>query len=208
MSWFLIPHQQCQSIANWIANSLSAFITVNANWCAFSALTLLTGCQEELPACKNCVMKCWWGYLSEVRIRLFAFYGPADATAIPKLHQLLPHLNPRLVSPLRYRLTQIAVEKRLMDVVVVVIAVNAECCACVSWRKWFISKFSRLARSKLMGWVVSAQQHQFSFHLSQCMSASHCLRMLLLLMRMMMMMTMKTVDVWWPSCIFQFCTEF
>jgi len=126
----------------------------------------------------------------------------------PKSPSTLASFKYRLVSPLRYRLTQTVVEKRLTDVVVVVITVNAECCSCVSWRKWFISKFSRLARSKLMGWVVSVQQHQFSFHLSQCMSASHCLRMLLLLMRMMMMMTMKTVDVWWLSCIFQFCTEF
>ena len=35
-------------------------------------------------------MRC---YLPGVRCRLFA-YGPADATAVPKLHHLLPHLNP------------------------------------------------------------------------------------------------------------------
>jgi len=39
------------------------------------------------------VMSCWCGYLSGARCRLFA-YGPADATAIPKHHHLLPHLNP------------------------------------------------------------------------------------------------------------------
>ena len=44
---------------------------------AFSALTLLAGCQEEHPACKNWVMRCWCGYLSGSRCRLFA-YGPAD----------------------------------------------------------------------------------------------------------------------------------
>ena len=38
-------------------------------------------------------MRCWCGYLSGARCRLFA-YGPADATAIPKLRHLLPHLNP------------------------------------------------------------------------------------------------------------------
>ena len=43
---------------------------------AFSALTLLVGCQEEHPVCKN--------YLSGTRCRLFA-YGLADATAIPNL---------------------------------------------------------------------------------------------------------------------------
>ena len=41
------------------------------------------------PACKNWVMRCWCGCLSGVRCRLFA-YGPADATAIPKPHHLLP----------------------------------------------------------------------------------------------------------------------
>ena len=60
---------------------------------AFSALTLLVGHQEEHPACKNWVMRCWCGYLSGARCRLFA-YGPADATAIPKPHHLLSHINP------------------------------------------------------------------------------------------------------------------
>ena len=59
---------------------------------AFSALTLLVGCQEEHPACKNWVMRCWCGYLSGARCRLFA-YGPADATAITKHHHLLSQLN-------------------------------------------------------------------------------------------------------------------
>ena len=48
---------------------------------------------EERPACKNWLMRCWCGYLSAARCRLFA-YGPADAIAIPKPHHLLPHLNP------------------------------------------------------------------------------------------------------------------
>jgi len=52
-------------------------------------------------------MKCWCGYLSEARCRLFA-YGPADVADIPNSHHLLPHLNPewfylsawcRLISP-------------------------------------------------------------------------------------------------------------
>jgi len=37
-------------------------------------------------------MRCWCGYLSEARCRLFA-YGPADAAVIPKPHNLLLHLN-------------------------------------------------------------------------------------------------------------------
>ena len=48
----------------------------------FSSLTLLVGCQEQYPARKNCVMRCWCGYLSGARCRLFA-YGPADATTSP-----------------------------------------------------------------------------------------------------------------------------
>ena len=60
---------------------------------AFSALTLLVGRHEEHPACRNWVVGCWCGYLSGARCRLFA-YGPADATAIPKPRQLLPHWNP------------------------------------------------------------------------------------------------------------------
>ena len=60
---------------------------------AFSALALLVGCQEQHAACKCSVMRCWRGYLSGARCRLFA-YGPADATAILKPHRLVSHLNP------------------------------------------------------------------------------------------------------------------
>ena len=41
----------------------------------------------------NCGTVFAFCYLSGARCRLFA-YGPADATAIPKPHHLLPHLNP------------------------------------------------------------------------------------------------------------------
>jgi len=63
--------QQTQSI-----NSLSVLLP--SVLFAFSALTLLVGRQEEQPACKNWVMRCWCGYLSGTRCRLFE-YGPADA---------------------------------------------------------------------------------------------------------------------------------
>ena len=53
--------------------------TVKWQQIAFSALTLLVGRQEEHLACKNWVMRCWCGYLSVVRHRLFA-YSPADET--------------------------------------------------------------------------------------------------------------------------------
>jgi len=45
-------------------------------------LTLWVGRQEEHPACKKWVMRCWRGYLCEVRCKWFAC-GPADATATP-----------------------------------------------------------------------------------------------------------------------------
>ena len=47
---------------------------------ASSALTLLVRRQKEHPAIKNWVKRCWCGYLSGTRCRLFA-YGPTDATA-------------------------------------------------------------------------------------------------------------------------------
>jgi len=59
----------------WLFNSFGFTLFV-----AFSALKLLVGHQEEHPACKNWVMRCWCGYLSGARCRLFA-YGPTDATA-------------------------------------------------------------------------------------------------------------------------------
>jgi len=51
------------------------------------------GVRKSIRPVKNWVMRCWCGYLSGARCRLFA-YGPADATAIPKPQCLLPHLNP------------------------------------------------------------------------------------------------------------------
>ena len=59
-------------------------------------------------------MRCWCVYLSGARCRLFA-YGPADATAIPKPHHLLPHyLNRDWFLPFRSGLTQVVLEKRLL----------------------------------------------------------------------------------------------
>ena len=51
------------------------------------------GVRKSIRPVKIGVMRCWCGYLSGARCRLFA-YGPADATTIPKPHHLLPHLNP------------------------------------------------------------------------------------------------------------------
>ena len=59
------------------------------------------------------VMRCWCGYLSEERCRLFT-YGPADATASQTPSSLAP-LKSRLVLPFGYGLTQVVLEKRLLN---------------------------------------------------------------------------------------------
>jgi len=51
------------------------------------------GIRKSIWPVKIWVMRCWWAYLSGARCRLFA-YAPADATAIPDPHHLLPHFNP------------------------------------------------------------------------------------------------------------------
>jgi len=72
---------------------------------SLQCLTLLVGCQEARPACKNQVMGCWCGCLSGARCRLFA-YGPADATA-SQTPSSLASFKSRLVLPFWYRLTQV-----------------------------------------------------------------------------------------------------
>ena len=64
----------------WLTLANHHFIYYSFKRALDGALTLLVGRQEEHPACKNWVMRCWCGYLSGARSRLFA-YGPADATA-------------------------------------------------------------------------------------------------------------------------------
>jgi len=94
--------------------------------------------------------------MSEARCRLFA-YGPADVTAIPKPHHLLPHLNPNWfylsgtglprLSWKRGRQTCIVVGLVLVVVVVVVAAAAAAAAAavmvCVCTTQW--SLFTHLA---------------------------------------------------------------
>ena len=58
--------------------------------------------------------RCWCGYLSGARCRLFA-YGPADSTAISKLHHLLPHINPDWFLSFWYRFTQVVLVKRPLN---------------------------------------------------------------------------------------------
>jgi len=81
---------------------------------AFNALTLLVGREEGHPACKNWVVRCWHGYLSEARCR-FA-YGPADAIATHYL--LLQQIQigfTRMVLLFWCQLTQVVLEKRPLN---------------------------------------------------------------------------------------------
>ena len=58
-------------------------------------LTVLVGCQEEHPACKNWVMGCWCGYLSGARCKVqIVCIWSSWCYCIPKRHNLIPHLNP------------------------------------------------------------------------------------------------------------------
>jgi len=58
----------------------------------FSSLTMLAGRQESIRLVKMSDEGLVW-LSAGARCRLFAC-GLADATAIPKLQHLLPHLNP------------------------------------------------------------------------------------------------------------------
>jgi len=119
---------------------------------AFSALTLLVGCQEEHPVCKNWVMRCWRGCLSGVRCKWFA-YGPADATATPSS---LASLKSRMVEPFWCRLTQVVPENRpSVECLVAVSDVCVCCCRCDEYvTALFASSCSLLCRYILVYYCV------------------------------------------------------
>jgi len=95
----------------WSDNQVYAMLLGDST--VFSALTLLVGHQEKHLACKNWVMRCWCGYLSGARCRLFA-YGSDDATASPNPTSLASFKS-RLVLLFWYWLTQAVLEKRLLN---------------------------------------------------------------------------------------------
>jgi len=75
------------------ANRILCILASNLLPYAFGDLILLVGCQEEHPALKLD----WWGVAVVICLERGAdcFHnGPADATAVPKPHNLLSHLNP------------------------------------------------------------------------------------------------------------------
>jgi len=113
---------------------------------AFSALTLLVGRQKERPACKNGVMSCWRGCLSEARCEWFA-YGPAGAAATPSA--LVPSKS-RIVLPLYGWLSQVVLAKTPLNeclLVCFVRSVTAMMTWCVSIWSRSSATFSRTSTS-------------------------------------------------------------
>ena len=78
---------------------------------AFSALTLLVGRQEQHPAYKNWVMRCWCGYLSGARCRFFCMWS-SWCHCHPQTPSSLASFKSRLVLPFCYWLIQAVLEKR------------------------------------------------------------------------------------------------
>ena len=92
------------------------FSTVLSRHYSFSALILLVGCQEEHLACKNWLMWRLCGYLSGVRciwicicIWFSWFY------CYFRTSSSLPSFESRLVLPFSYQLTQVVLEKKLLN---------------------------------------------------------------------------------------------
>ena len=104
------------------------------------------------------VTRCWHGYLSGARCRLFA-YGPADATA-SQTPSSLASLKFRMALPSWCRLTQVVLEKRPLKVSSII----------KSWVCWLFSKckiFTTLSwlGSRVLWWMY------LSVCLSVCLSS-------------------------------------
>jgi len=79
----------------------------------FSALTILVGRQEEHPASKNWLMRCWCGYLSAARCRCLHMVQLMPLH--PQTPSSLASFKSRQVLPFWYRLTQVVLEKRSLN---------------------------------------------------------------------------------------------
>jgi len=71
------------------------------------------GIRKSIGNIKNWAIRCWCGYLSGARCRLFA-YGSADATASQNWSSLVSFKS-RLVLPFWYWLTQVVLENRQLN---------------------------------------------------------------------------------------------
>jgi len=70
----------------------------------------MVGHQEKHPACNNGVMRCWCGYLSAHCLHMVQLI-PLH----PKTPYSLVSFKSRVVLPFWYRLTQVALEMRLLN---------------------------------------------------------------------------------------------
>jgi len=84
---------------------MAQYKSVLINYTTDSVPSVLWRCwlggRKGIRPVKNWVVGCWRGYLSGARCRLA--YGPADATAMPKMT--------RLVVPFLYRLKRVVLDK-------------------------------------------------------------------------------------------------
>jgi len=69
------------------------------------------GHQEEHPACKKWVMRCWCGYLSRVRFRLFVCMWSSWCHCHPKTSSSLASFKTRLILSFWYQLTRVVTDK-------------------------------------------------------------------------------------------------
>ena len=111
-------------------------------------------------------MRCLCGCLSGARCTLFA-YGPADATAIPKPHHLLPHLNPDWLYLSCTNLPRLSWKRgRLTGVIVVVVIYLFDQCGCYGG-EWSTRPAGEL----------QSIQVQLCHFLSVCLSANISLKL-------------------------------
>ena len=97
------------------------------SWNAFSAFTLLVGQQEGHPACKKQtgVVLVWLSVWSEVQTCIWPSWCHCHSLS-------LAPVKPRLVLPFWYRLTQVVLEKRLLNGCSSVVVRKLECSSCIA----------------------------------------------------------------------------
>ena len=94
--------------------SCTLIISLDYNYCAFSALTVLAGRQKEHPACKILIdeVLVWLSLWSEVQtVCIWSSWCQCH----PKTPSSLASFKSRLVLPFWYWLIQVVLEKRLSN---------------------------------------------------------------------------------------------
>ena len=108
-------NKECPSFSSPVVDQRGCVIVfVMALTIAFSALTLLVGCQEEHLDCKNWLMGCWCGYMSGSKVQIVCIWS-SWCHYHPKTSSSLVWFKSRLVLPLWYWNTQFVQEKRPLN---------------------------------------------------------------------------------------------